>query len=88
MSVKVTGSIDLNIKNSRNWKSASWKQEIKHAPDTMIEGFAYCADVFASKSIAQSGENVTCKCCLKKLRKRPQYANFLFVRQQIQCLGT
>lgn len=76
-----------------NWYSARRRPaDIKHAP-AIIEGrvrfrYAYCKEFSAvSSNIAREGDRVDCKCCLRHLRKKPQYANYL-MGQGIDCRGT
>lgn len=68
------------------WYSLHASQNPVHAPDAYYNDmYSYCS--LSGKNIAQSGEVVTCKGCLKKLRKNAQYANYLSVHKNIDALG-
>lgn len=62
---------------------------IVHAPDAEYGCYPYCVELaYLVDRIAKPGEWVDCKACLRKLKKHPQYANYLFTEQRIDCRGT
>lgn len=63
--------------------------KLLHAPDVVADHMPYCdtPTIFAMKAIAKKGEIVTCKLCLRKLKRHPQYANALRAQKGIDCRG-
>jgi hypothetical protein len=75
---------------TKHWFSARRKRpmKIKHAPHPARGKYPYC-DEFATNptGVANEGDRVNCECCLRKLRKSPQYSNQL-INAGIDCRGT
>jgi len=77
------------MSRGKHWFSASRRRPpiVVHAPDTLRDKYPYCLEFGASpKHVAKKGDTVTCKCCLKKLKKNAQYANYLLAKG-IECRG-